>query len=143
MIIKMSSGATEEQIQHIVKRIEECGCQARLIRGVENTVIGVVGNSNQHRNQLEALAVAPSVDEIIAVSHPFKLVSLQFHPVRTVVDVGGVKIGGGGAVVIAGPCSVESREQILETARGVKAAGATSKRIRASVRHPASTARRP
>jgi 3-deoxy-7-phosphoheptulonate synthase len=55
---------------------------------------------------------------------PFKLVSLQFHPVRTVVDVGGVKIGGGGAVVIAGPCSVESREQILETARGVKAAGA-------------------
>ena len=68
--------------------------------------------------------MAPSVDEIIAVSHPFKLVSLQFHPVRTVVDVGGVKIGGGGAVVIAGPCSVESREQILETARGVKAAGA-------------------
>jgi 3-deoxy-7-phosphoheptulonate synthase len=124
VIIKMSSGATEEQIQHIVKRVEECGCEARLIRGVENTVIGVVGNSNQHRNQLEALAVAPSVDEIIAVSHPFKLVSLQFHPVRTVVDVGGVKIGGRDAVVIAGPCSVESREQILETARGVKAAGA-------------------
>ena len=64
------------------------------------------------------------MDEIIAVSHPFKLVSLQFHPVRTVVDVAGVKIGGGDAVVIAGPCSVESREQILETARGVKAAGA-------------------
>ena len=124
MIIKMSSGATPEQIRHVVQRIEECGCKAKLIEGVDNTVIGVVGNSNQHRNQLEALAVAPGVEEIIPVAHPFKLVSLQFHGTRTVVDVRGVRIGGGECVVIAGPCSVESREQILETARAVKAAGA-------------------
>ena len=124
MIIKMSSAATPEQIRHVVERIEECGCKAKLIEGVENTVIGVVGNSNQHRNQLEALAVAPGVEEIIPVAHPFKLVSLQFHAARTVVDVRGVRIGGGECVVIAGPCSVESREQILETARAVKAAGA-------------------
>ncbi len=120
----MSSAATPEQIRHVVQRIEECGCKAKLIEGVDNTVIGVVGNSNQHRNQLEALAVAPGVEEIIPVAHPFKLVSLQFHGTRTVVDVRGVRIGGGECMVIAGPCSVESREQILETARAVKAAGA-------------------
>jgi 3-deoxy-7-phosphoheptulonate synthase len=120
----MSSAATPEQIRHVVQRIEECGCKAKLIEGVDNTVIGVVGNSNQHRNQLEALAVAPGVEEIIPVAHPFKLVSLQFHGTRTVVDVRGVRIGGGECVVIAGPCSVESRQQILETARAVKAAGA-------------------
>ncbi|HTV60219.1 MAG TPA: 3-deoxy-7-phosphoheptulonate synthase [Verrucomicrobiae bacterium] len=124
MIIKMSPQATEQQIRHIVQRIEECGCQAKLIQGVENTVIGVVGNSNQQRNQLEALAVAPGVDEIIPVQHPFKLVSLQFNGARTVIDVRGVRVGGEETIVIAGPCSVESREQILETARAVKAAGA-------------------
>lgn len=124
MIIKMSTKATEQQIRHIVERIEECGCQAKMIQGVENTVIGVVGNSNQHRNQLEALAVAPGVDEIIPVQHPFKLVSLQFHAERTVVTVRGVPVGGEDIVVIAGPCSVESREQILQTAHAVKKAGA-------------------
>jgi len=124
VIIKMSPQATEQQIRHIVQRIEECGCQAKLIQGVENTVIGVVGNSNQQRNQLEALAVAPGVDEIIPVQHPFKLVSLQFNGARTVIDVRGVRVGGEETIVIAGPCSVESREQILETARAVKAAGA-------------------
>ena len=124
MIIKMSTNATEAQIQHIVRRIQDCGCRAQLIRGVENTVVGVIGNSNQHRNQLEALAVAPGVDEIIPVAHPFKLVSLQFRGERTVVDVAGVRIGGGEAIIIAGPCSVESRDQLLQTARAVKASGA-------------------
>jgi 3-deoxy-7-phosphoheptulonate synthase len=124
MIIKMSTNATEAQIQHIVRRIQDCGCRAQLIRGVENTVVGVIGNSNQHRNQLEALAVAPGVDEIIPVAHPFKLVSLQFRGERSVVDVGGIHIGGGEAIIIAGPCSVESRDQMLQTAHAVKAAGA-------------------
>lgn len=124
MIIKMSGEATEEQIQHVVSRIQDCGCQAQTIRGVQHTVIGVVGNSNQHRNELEALLAAPGVEEIIPVAHPFKLVSLQFRGERSVVDVQGVRIGGGEVVVIAGPCSVESRDQILTTARAVKAAGA-------------------
>ena len=124
MIIKMSSQATEPEIQHIINRIQDLGCKAQVIRGVENTVIGVVGNSNQHRSQLESLAVAPGVDEIIPVAHPFKLVSMQFRGQRTVVNVNGVQIGGGKAVVIAGPCSVESREQLMETARAVKASGA-------------------
>ena len=124
MIIKMSSQATEGEIQHVINRIQDLGCKAQVIKGVENTVIGVVGNSNQHRSQLEALAVAPGVDEIIPVAHPFKLVSLQFRGERTIVNVNGVQIGGGRPVVIAGPCSVESREQLMQTARAVKKSGA-------------------
>lgn len=124
MIIKMSSQATEAEIQHVIERIQDLGCKAQVMRGVENTVIGVIGNSNQHRSQLEALAVAPGVDQIIPVAHPFKLVSMQFRGQRTVVNVNGVQIGGGKAVVIAGPCSVESREQLMQTARAVKASGA-------------------
>ena len=124
MIIKMSSQATEGEIQHVINRIQDLGCKAQVIKGVENTVIGVVGNSNQHRSQLEALAVAPSVDEIIPIAHPFKLVSLQFRGERTIVNVNGIQIGGGRPVVIAGPCSVESREQLMQTARAVKKSGA-------------------
>ena len=124
MIVNMSRNATEEQIQHVVARIKECGYQAHLIRGAERTVIGAVG-SNGRRVELEALQAAPGVEELVPISQPFKLVSRQLRPQNTVVNVGGVPIGGERWVVIAGPCSVESREQILETARAVKAAGAS------------------
>jgi len=124
MLIKMMARAEEEQVAHVIERIQECGCQAHLSRGVERTVIGVVGNTYEHRNELEALLAAPGVEEVIPIAHPFKLVSRDFRQERTVVDVSGVRIGGDELVVMAGPCSVESREQILETARAVKAAGA-------------------
>jgi 3-deoxy-7-phosphoheptulonate synthase len=124
MIVNMSPKATEEQINHVIERIKEYGYQARLIRGEERTVIGVVGNANQHRVELEALRAAPGVEEIIPIAHPFKLVSRQFQSNQTVVDVHGVRIGACELVVIAGPCSVESREQLFETARAVKTAGA-------------------
>ena len=124
MIVKMSIEGTDAQIAHVVQRIKDCGYQAHLIRGVERTVIGVVGNSKEHWNELEALQAAPGVEEIIPVAHPFKLVSREFRDGRTVVSVGNVRIGAGGVVVMAGPCSVESREQLLQTARAVKAAGA-------------------
>ncbi|MGH9683548.1 MAG: 3-deoxy-7-phosphoheptulonate synthase [Candidatus Acidiferrales bacterium] len=123
MIIKMVSSATDQQVAHIVARVGEIGCQPKVIQGVGNKVIHVLGNSNEHRNQLEALAVAPGVEEVIPVAHPFKLVSIQFQSEPTVVNVCGVRIGGGESVVIAGPCSVESRDQIMQTARAVKAAG--------------------
>ncbi|HEV2386939.1 MAG TPA: 3-deoxy-7-phosphoheptulonate synthase [Candidatus Acidoferrales bacterium] len=124
MVVKMSVGATEEQIAHVVDRIRECGCQAHVSRGVERTIIGVVGISAHRRAELEALLAASGVEEIIPISHPFKLVSREFRPERTVVRAGNVAIGGGEIVVMAGPCSVESREQILATARAVRAAGA-------------------
>ena len=123
MIINMSSLATEKEIDHVIERIKECGYQAHVIHGTERTVIGAVGN-NDRRSELEALRAAPGVEEVIPIAHPFKLVSRQLRPRPTVVNVAGVRIGGGDIVVMAGPCSVESRDQLLETARSVKSAGA-------------------
>ena len=123
MIVNMSSLATEEQIDHVIERIKECGFQAHVIHGAERTVIGAVGNSTR-RAEVEALRAAPGVEDVIQIAHPFKLVSRQLRPRPTVVNVGGIRIGGGEVVVIAGPCSVESREQLFETARSVKSAGA-------------------
>lgn len=124
MIVNMSATATKEQIKHVMDRIKECGFLPHLIEGAERTVIGVVGKNRGRRSEIESLRVAPGVDDIITISQPFTLVSLELQPRRTVVDVKGVRIGGPELVVIAGPCSVESREQLMDTARAVKAAGA-------------------
>jgi len=123
MIVNMKRGATEEEIDHVIDRIKECGFQAHVVRGEERTIIGAVGSSGR-RSEIEALRAAPGVAEVIQISHPFKLVSRQLRKEHTVVDVGNKKIGNGSLVIIAGPCSVESREQLLETARAVKASGA-------------------
>ncbi|MEJ7712250.1 MAG: 3-deoxy-7-phosphoheptulonate synthase [Pyrinomonadaceae bacterium] len=123
MIFNMSTEATDQQIEHVVERIRELGFQAHLIRGAERTVIGAVGK-NDNRPELAALRAAPGVDAVVEITHPFKLVSREIKPENTVVDVRGVRIGGDGIVVMAGPCSVESREQIMDAARGVAAAGA-------------------
>jgi 3-deoxy-7-phosphoheptulonate synthase len=122
MIVNMSRNATQEQIDHVVERIKECGYQAHVIRGAERTVIGAVGSSGR-RGELEALQAAPGVEELVPISQPFKLVSRQLRQERSVVHVGGVPIGGEQYVVMAGPCSVESREQLLATARAVRDAG--------------------
>ncbi len=134
MIVNMSDNATEEQIDHIIQRIREAGFQPHVTRGTERTIVAAVGSGGR-RHEIEALSVAPGVDNVVAIAQPFKLVSRQTRPQPSVVSVGGgknggeknggVKIGGPGVVVIAGPCSVESREQLLETAQGVKRAGAT------------------
>lgn len=124
MIVNMANNATPDQINHIIERIRECGFQAHVVHGEERTIIGAVGSSGR-RSEIEALRAAPGVAEVIQISHPFKLVSRQLRQARTVVDVCGIKIGGGDLVVIAGPCSVESEEQLMETAHAVKAAGAS------------------
>ncbi len=129
MIVNMSDNATEEQIEHIIQRIREAGFQPHVTRGTERTIVAAVGSGGR-RHEIEALSVAAGVDNVVAIAQPFKLVSRQTRPQPSVVSVGGgktggVKIGGPGVVVIAGPCSVESREQLLETAQGVKRAGAT------------------
>ena len=124
MIVNMSDSATSEQIEHVIQRIREAGFQPHVTRGTERTIVAAVGSGGR-RHEIEALSVAPGVDNVVAIAQPFKLVSRQARPVASVVDVGGVKIGGEEVVVIAGPCSVESREQLLETAHGVKRAGAT------------------
>jgi 3-deoxy-7-phosphoheptulonate synthase len=125
MIVNMAVNATEAEINHVVARIKECGYQAHLSRGEERTIVGVVGKGDKHRSELEALRAAPGVEEIIYISHPFKLASRDFHPKGTVVDLGkGVSIGGTDVVVAAGPCAVESEEQINLVAERVAQAGA-------------------
>ena len=123
MIVNMADGATEEQINHIIDRIREAGYQPHVTRGTERTIVAAVGSGRRH--EIEALQVAPGVDNVVAIAQPFKLVSKQVKPQRTVVTVGGVPIGGPDVVVIAGPCSVESREQMISTAHAVKKAGAS------------------
>src|SRR5467141_2575713 len=128
MIVNMSEKATEQEITHVIERIREAGYQPHVTRGTERTIVAAVGSGRRH--EIEALSVAPGVDNVVAIAQPFKLVSRQTRPQPSVVSIGGgkaggVKIGGAEVVVIAGPCSVESREQLLETAQGVKRAGAT------------------
>lgn len=125
MIVNMLGEATEEQINHVVSRIKECGYEAHLIRGKERTVIGVVGNSQRHLSELEALSAAPGVEDIVRISHPFKLAARSCRPEGTVLNLGkGVTIGGADIPVAAGPCAVESAEQISDIAARVAKAGA-------------------
>src|SRR5450432_924977 len=123
MIVNMSEKATAQEIEHVIERIREAGYQPHVTRGTERTIVAAVGSGRRH--EIEALQVAPGVDTVVAISQPFKLVSRQVKPERTVVNVNGVAIGGPEVVVVAGPCSVESRQQLLDTAHAVKAAGAS------------------
>ena len=123
MIINMEYGASEEQIAHIIAAVERAGYQPHTIRGTERTVVAAVG-SGGNRIQLEGLQAAPGVEAVVAITQPFKLVSRQVRAKSSVVYVRGVPVGGDEFVVIAGPCSVESRDQLLATARSVKQAGA-------------------
>jgi len=124
MVINMALHSTEAELQHVIERVKECGFQPHVTRGAERAIVAAVG-SNGNRSSLEALKAAPGVEDVVPIAHPFKLVSRQIKPERTRIKIGDVTIGGDEAVVIAGPCSVESREQIFSTAEAVKAAGAT------------------
>ncbi|GAF70064.1 unnamed protein product, partial [marine sediment metagenome] len=122
MIVVMKVDSGQKEIDEILKRLDERGLAGHLSRGMERTVIGVVGQTYPElRDMLELL---PGVEEVIPITRPYKLSSREFQPQDTVIEVGDIAIGGGELVVIAGPCAVESEEQVLETARAVKAAGA-------------------
>jgi 3-deoxy-7-phosphoheptulonate synthase len=123
VIINMLENASEQQINHVIEGVRSAGYQPHVIYGTERTIVAAVGSGGT-RVKLEALESAPGVESAIAIAHPFKLVSRQVKPEGTVVNVRGVPIGGDKVVVIAGPCSVESREQLMATAHSVKAAGA-------------------
>jgi len=122
MIIVMQSKATEDDILVVLDRVKGLGLNAHLSRGTERTIIGVIGDERVVRR--ENFAVLSGVEEVIPILKPYKLASREFRPADSVVDVAGVKIGGRTVVVIAGPCSVESEEQLMETAIQVKDAGA-------------------
>jgi 3-deoxy-7-phosphoheptulonate synthase len=122
MLIVMRQDATAEQVRAVVSSVESRGLRAHPIPGAQRTAIGITGN----KGALEAAVfeALPGVLEVIPVSPAYKLVSREVKPEDTVVDVGGVPVGGPALVVVAGPCAVESREQLLTVARRVKEAGA-------------------
>jgi 3-deoxy-7-phosphoheptulonate synthase len=122
MIIIMRMGASSKEIGNMIKRIEDMGFRAHLSKGVERTIIGVIGD--ERPLQPEQWELQPGVERVVRVLQPWKLAGRDFHPDNTIIDINGVSIGGDQVVVMAGPCSVESREQILETAWAVKEAGA-------------------
>jgi 3-deoxy-7-phosphoheptulonate synthase len=119
----MKSDATDEQIQHVCDSIRRYGYSPHLIHGDERVVIGAVGRGD-NKDHLNSLKSAPGVDNVVRILQPYKLVNRDFKRASTVIDVDGLKIGGDQFVVMAGPCSVETREQLLETAEGVREAGA-------------------
>src|SRR3954468_6069507 len=119
----MESESTDQQVADVVRRLEEMGLSAHQSVGSERTVIGVIGVG--FPNELpELMEVMPGVDHVARITKSWKHASREFKPTDTIVTVGGVEIGGDELVVMAGPCSVESREQVLETAHAAKAAGA-------------------
>jgi 3-deoxy-7-phosphoheptulonate synthase len=122
MIIVTKPGATEEQIQHIVDRIKEWGLRPEVSRGAVRVVIGVVGPEDVIREK--PIAAIPGVESVTPVLKPYKLVAHEFRQTASLLDIGGVTVGGPRVVVISGPCSVESREQIVSIAADVKKAGA-------------------
>jgi len=123
MIISMRPHATREEIQHVRERIEEFGYKVHSIEGEERVVIGVVGVGDVTAC-LESLEATAGVERAVRISAPYKFVSREFKPEHTVLRVNGIEIGGDEFIVMAGPCSVESERQIMETAEGVAAAGA-------------------
>jgi 3-deoxy-7-phosphoheptulonate synthase len=122
MIIVMKHQATPEQIRCVVSQVEVQGFHAHLSQGTERTIIGVVGDDRPLENDFFELL--DGVEKVVRILQPFKLASRDFHPENTVIEVRGVPVGGEAIVVIAGPCAVESRSQLLETAQAVSEAGA-------------------
>jgi len=122
MIIILKSGATDEQIDHVVEKVESLGLNAHLSRGTHRTIIGVIGDESQF--QPEQFQVLPGVSEVIRVLPAYKLASLDAHPEPSIVPVRKVKIGGGHLAMIAGPCAIENIERLDAIAKSVKAAGA-------------------
>ena len=122
MIIVMSRTAAPEHVQAVTDRVREVGLRPEVSVGEDRSVIGVIGgNAYAYR---EAFAHLPGIQEIVQITKPFKLASREFQPRDTVVDVGGVPVGGDQVVMMAGPCSVEDRGMLLETARFVAESGA-------------------
>jgi len=124
MLVVMKHGASPDEVQRVVDTIEEMGYEARPMPGKQRTAVGLVGNDG--RVEAGRLAALAGVKEVIHVTQPYKQVSLEWKAERTVVQLsGGCAVGGNDVVVVAGPCSVESEQQILETARAVRESGAT------------------
>ena len=123
MIAVLKPGVSKQQIDNLCNWLKEQGVDVHISEGKYYTVLGLIGDTS--KIDVELLEDLEIVDSVKRISEPFKSANRKFHPEDTVIEVGGLKIGGGNFQLIAGPCSVESEEQILEIAESVKAAGAT------------------
>ena len=126
MMIIMKSNATPEQVDHVIEHVKAAGLSVHLSQGVEATIIGAIGET--HNLPTEMFEVLEGVEIVQRITQPYKLASRQFHPENSVFALDGFTVGGGEIAVIAGPCTVESRSQIIETAHAVKEAGASALR---------------
>ena len=122
MIIVLKPNATKPQIDHLLERIKALGLKPMVSKGTERTIIGVIGPEDALR--VQPLEVIPGVEKVMPVLKPYKLVSREFKPEPSVVDVGGIQVGGKAVVLMAGPCSVENRATLLDVAKAVREAGA-------------------
>ena len=122
MIIVMKTTATVKDVEKVSKIITDKGLKVSVVNGTEQSVIGVIGDTT--KIDPRAIEVDMAVDHVMKVSEPYKLANRAFHPDDTIVDVAGVKVGGDNLALIAGPCSVESEEQVIEIAKAAKKAGA-------------------
>jgi len=126
MIVVMKQGASQDQVDHVIERVTSFGLKPHVIVGTERTVVAAVGDKRPaHKESLES---CPGVAEVVPILAPYKVASLEVKPEPTTIRVGSLTVGNGKVGMIAGPCSVESEEQILKTAQAVKAAGATGLR---------------
>ena len=123
MIIVLRPDATKKQLDHLVSKIKSLGLKPWISKGVERTIVGVIGEEDIIR--VQPLEVFPGVEKVLSILKPYKLASRDFKKTPTVVDVAGIKVGGKKIVVMAGPCSVENRKLLIDIAKKVKRAGAT------------------
>ena len=122
MIIVLKAHSTNDQIRHMVDRIEELGLVPHVSQGVSRTIIGVIGDEEKLR--AEPLQAIDGVESVVPILKPFKLASREFHEQDSVFEIQGVKVGGGHLLMIAGPCAIESRDRLFEIAEAVRSAGA-------------------
>ncbi len=122
MIAILKNGTTNEQTEHLISWLQQMNLDVHVSEGAHVTVLGLIGDTS--RVDMELLSSLEIVESVKRVSEPFKQANRKFHPLSSVIEVGGVKIGNGNFAMIAGPCSVESEEQIIEIATAVKASGA-------------------
>ncbi|HNQ24305.1 MAG TPA: 3-deoxy-7-phosphoheptulonate synthase [Phycisphaerae bacterium] len=123
MIVVMKANATADDVQRVVERIGELGLVPHLSKGEFRTIVGAIGQKTPPT--LEQLRQLPAVDEVLAITQPYKLASREFHEADTILDIKGIRVGGPHVNVIAGPCAIEGRDMLFEIARAVKDAGAS------------------
>ncbi len=122
MIVVMNPGASDKEIEKITVKLKKMGYGVHLSTGENRTVIGVIGQRREEAAQ--AMEAMPEVEKVVFISRPFKLAGREFHPDDTLISIGDINIGGPELVVMAGPCAVESEEQLMEAAEAIKSAGA-------------------